>query len=390
MTSGTTACLVSASAAADANYTTGSVGPTSVTATLASQTITFTTPAPSTEVYKGTFRVAATASSGLTVTLTVDASSASVCSLVGGTVTMNSGTGTCTIDANQSGNTSYSAAPQVQTSATATKATPTVTWSTAPPASAAYNSQFTVVATSNSTGAITYSTSGGCSNTLGVVTMTSGTTACLVSASAAADANYTTGSVGPTSVAATLASQTITFNNPGAQTVGTPLQLTASASSGLAVSFNSQTTSVCTVSGTTATFIAAGTCTIQASQGGNANYQAATPVSQSFQVSAAPVAGFTITPIPASETVTRGDIAAFVLELNSVNGFKGNVNLACSSLPTGSYCVDFPQTVYLTKQALAVSGVMFPKTTPPGTYTITFTGTSGSIVVKATAKFTVE
>jgi hypothetical protein len=220
--------------------------------------------------------------------------------------------------------------------------------------------------------------------------MTSGTTACLVSASAAADANYTTGSVGPTSVAATLASQTITFNNPGAQTVGTPLQLTASASSGLAVSFNSQTTSVCTVSGTTATFIAAGTCTIQASQGGNANYQAATPVSQSFQVSAAPVAGFTITPIPASETVTRGDIAAFVLELNSVNGFKGNVNLACSSLPTGSYCVDFPQTVYLTKQALAVSGVMFPKTTPPGTYTITFTGTSGSIVVKATAKFTVE
>ena len=382
-------CVVQASVAATSTYSAGSAQQ-AVTISQASQTITFTTLAPPTEVYMGTFPVAATASSGLTVTLTVDASSTSVCSLAGSTVTMNSGTGTCTIDANQSGNTNYGTAPQVQTSATATKATPTVTWSTPPPASAVYNSQFTVVATTNSTGAITYSTSGGCSNNAGVVTMTSGTTACQVSASAAADANYTTGSVGPTSVAATLASQTITFNNPGAQTVGTPLQLTASASSGLAVSFNSQTTSVCTVSGTTATFIAAGTCTIQASQGGNANYQAATPVSQSFQVSAAPVAGFTITPIPASETVTRGDIAAFVLELNSVNGFKGNVNLACSSLPTGSYCVDFPQTVYLTKQALAVSGVMFPKTTPPGTYTITFTGTSGSIVVKATAKFTVE
>ena len=272
----------------------------------ASQTITFTMSAPLTEVYKGTFPVAATATSGLTVTLTVDASSASVCSLVGATVTMNSGTGTCTIDANQSGNTNYSAAPQVQTSATAT-----------------------------------------------------------------------------------LASQTITFNAIPPQVVGT-LSLSASASSGLQVSFTSLTTTVCTVSGTTASLLTPGTCTIQASQAGNADYQAATPVSQSFQVSAAPVAGFTITPIPASETVTRGDVAAFVLELNSVNGFKGDVNLACSSLPTGSYCVDFPQTVYLTKQAFAVSGVMFPKTTPPGTYTITFTGTSGSIVVKATAKFTVK
>jgi hypothetical protein len=41
---------------------------------------------------------------------------------------------------------------------------------------------------------------------------------------------------------------------------------------------------VCTVSGTTATFLAAGTCTITASQAGNSTYAAATPVSQSFTV----------------------------------------------------------------------------------------------------------
>ena len=81
-----------------------------------------------------------------------------------------------------------------------------------------------------------------------------------------------------------LASQTITFNNPGTQTVGTPLPLSATASSELTVSFASQTTGVCTVSGTTATFAAAGTCTIQATQAGNSTYAPATPVTQSFTV----------------------------------------------------------------------------------------------------------
>jgi hypothetical protein len=50
------------------------------------------------------------------------------------------------------------------------------------------------------------------------------------------------------------------------------------------VSFNSQTTKVCKVSGTTVTLNATGTCTIQATQAGNSNWAAATPVNQSFQV----------------------------------------------------------------------------------------------------------
>jgi hypothetical protein len=81
-------------------------------------------------------------------------------------------------------------------------------------------------------------------------------------------------------------SQTITFTNPGAQTVGTQMTLVAIATSGLAVTFASQTTGVCTVSGTTATFATTGTCTIQATQGGNASYSAAAPVTQSFSVTA--------------------------------------------------------------------------------------------------------
>jgi len=80
--------------------------------------------------------------------------------------------------------------------------------------------------------------------------------------------------------------QTITFNNPGAQTVGTQLTLVATATSGLMVTLTPQTANVCTLSGATATFVTTGTCTIQATQGGNASYSAAAPVTQSFLVTA--------------------------------------------------------------------------------------------------------
>lgn len=81
--------------------------------------------------------------------------------------------------------------------------------------------------------------------------------------------------------------QFITFKNPGTQTVGVPLALSATANSGFAVSFASTTSSVCAVSGTTATFDAAGTCTIEANLGGNGAYSAASQVARSFTVNPA-------------------------------------------------------------------------------------------------------
>jgi hypothetical protein len=41
---------------------------------------------------------------------------------------------------------------------------------------------------------------------------------------------------------------------------------------------------VCTVSGNTVTLHIVGTCTIQATQAGDTNHNAATPVNQGFQV----------------------------------------------------------------------------------------------------------
>jgi sugar lactone lactonase YvrE len=96
----------------------------------------------------------------------------------------------------------------------------------------------------------------------------------------------------PASGSATLTinpvSQTITFAPLANQTFGVkPFTVSASASSGLPVSFASTTTGVCTVSGATVSVVAVGTCTIQATQAGNADFTPATAMSQSFTVSQA-------------------------------------------------------------------------------------------------------
>jgi large repetitive protein len=93
-----------------------------------------------------------------------------------------------------------------------------------------------------------------------------------------------------TSVTVTIlpASQTITFGALANQTFGVaPFAVSASASSGLPVSFASTTTGVCAVSGATVSVVAMGTCTIQATQAGNVDFAAATAMSQSFTVSQA-------------------------------------------------------------------------------------------------------
>jgi uncharacterized repeat protein (TIGR03803 family) len=102
------------------------------------------------------------------------------------------------------------------------------------------------------------------------------------------------------------------------------------------------------------------------------------------------VVPFTITPTPKSETIKRGDWAVFLLTLKSLDGFEGEVTLSCSGGPAGSQCADLPKTVYLKGTAYAASGIWFPKNAVPGTYTITFTGTSGSLTAKATATFIVK
>ena len=88
----------------------------SITVGKGGQTIGFTSAAPGAAQVNGpAYAVAATASSGLPVTFTIDPSANGVCTISGSTVSFT-GAGTCTIDADQPGNGSYNAAPRAQQS----------------------------------------------------------------------------------------------------------------------------------------------------------------------------------------------------------------------------------------------------------------------------------
>lgn len=125
--------------------------------------------------------------------------------------------------------------------------------------------------------------------------------------------------------------QSITFANPGDQTVGTQLALSATASSGLPVSFaaSSNPAGVCTVTGSTASLSSTvtGTCTITATQPGNGIYAAATPVSQTFNVSS-----LGTVPVPANAYV-------LVSQVNWLAALSGYVQTSNNSTG-GSFAVN--------------------------------------------------
>jgi hypothetical protein len=123
--------------------------------------------------------------------------------------------------------------------------------------------------------------------------------------------------------------QTIAFGALSAHPLGsTPPALSAVASSGLAVTFASNSAAVCTVSGVNITLVKGGTCSVTASQPGNATYAAATPVTRTFFVSAGPPAIVALSPnTGAGEPVTfkavfsdpngAADLSELLLQINT-------------------------------------------------------------------------
>ncbi len=175
------------------------------------QAITFTSPAPTAATVGGpTYTVTAKGGgSGNPVSFVIDSSSGSACSISGSTVSFI-GAGTCTIDANQAGNSNYNAAPEAKQSFAVGKGSQAITFTSSAPSAA-------------TVGGATYD---------------------------------------------------VTAKGGGS---GNSVSLAIDSSSG----------SVCSISGSTVSFIGAGTCTIDANQAGNANYSAAPQVQQSFAVLAA-------------------------------------------------------------------------------------------------------
>jgi len=246
------------------------------------QTITF--PAiTGTQYVLSSVPLSATASSGLTVAFA--SATTSVCTVSGATASLIA-TGTCVIHATQAGSSLYASAALVSQSFVVHVNPQTITWPAITATQyAASTLPLTATASSGLTVAFNSTTPSVC--TVAGTTaslLTSGT--CILQATQAGNADYSAAPQVQQNVVVHLAAQTITFPTIASQVAGANVTLSATASSGLAVSFTSATTSVCTVTGTTATMVTAGTCVIHATQTGNTTYSAAPLVSQSFAVKA--------------------------------------------------------------------------------------------------------
>ncbi len=282
-------CTIAADQAGNASYQPAARVTQSFTVSSAQQAQTIAFSNPGVQSVGNHLTLTASATSALPVSFS--SLTTSVC-----TVSANQATfvaaGTCTVAADQSGNASYSAAPRVTQSFAVNPVVQlqSQTISFANPGTQNIGRNLNLSASASSGLPVNFSslTTGICNLSNGQAVFTSVGTCTL----AADQGGNTTFAAAPRvtqsfTVNPALQSQTITFANPGTRTSGQNLTLTGIATSGLSVTFSSQTNSVCTVSGTVATFISAGTCTIAADQAGNSTYAAATRVTQSFTVNAA-------------------------------------------------------------------------------------------------------
>jgi len=256
------------------------------------QFITFTTVAPAAQVAGPAYEVAASSTSGLPVVLSIDASTAGVCSLSGSSVSFQSA-GICTIDANQAGDADYQPAPQVQQSFAVGRGDQTIVFTSTPSGAEVIGGPaYTVTATSTSGLSVSLSIDASAASVCSIsgadVSFTAAGT-CVIDANQAGDAEWNAAPLAQQSFAVGRASQTIAFTSTAPATAiagGPAYTVAATATSGLPVAFtiDAAASGVCAVSGNSVSFLGAGTCVIDATQPGDANWQAAPQVQQGFTV----------------------------------------------------------------------------------------------------------
>jgi hypothetical protein len=169
---------------------------------------------------------------------------------------------------------------------TINRAQPTVSF-TGAPATAAYQSTFTVTATTNASTTATITASGACSITGNAVTMTAATGTCSLTATWAGDNNYLAASA-TQSTTAIKANPSVTFTGaPATAVYGSTFTIASTTNASTKPTYTG-TSGICTISGSTVTMKSGtGTCTLTASWAADSNYVAATAT----QTTAATLAG---------------------------------------------------------------------------------------------------
>ena len=261
--------------------------------------------------------------SGNPVVFSVDPSSGSgVCTVDGTTVDFTEA-GTCTIDANQTGNAGYQAAPQATQSTTVAQANQTITFG--PISRGVVGQSAPLSATGGGSGnpvvfTVDPSSGPGVCTVEGTTVDFTAVGACTIDANQAGNAGYQAApqatqstTVGRSTSPTVKTAQTITFSPipPGVVGKSAPLSATGGGS-GNPVVFSvdpSSGSGVCTVDGTTVNFTAVGSCVIDANQAGSTNYRPASQVAQTTTVTGTPQT-ITFSPLPPGVVGQRAKLSA--------------------------------------------------------------------------------
>jgi len=275
-------CSLTANQSGNTTYAAAATITRSITVGLVSQDITFAPPSTLT-MAQTPYTLGATATSGLPVTFA--SSTTGVCTVSGRILTLVSA-GTCSLTANQAGNTTYAAAATITRSITVGLASQSIFFQNYPPSTMTLDAQMaTLGAWATSLLPVTFasSTAGICTVSGSTLTLVSAGTCSLV-ASQAGNTIYARADAFR-DIIIRKATQTIIFAPPTTLTlVQSPHTLSATASSSLGVVITSNSTSVCTVDGEILTLKAEGTCSVTASQAGNTTYEAAINVLRTITI----------------------------------------------------------------------------------------------------------
>ncbi len=300
------------------------------------QSITF--PEIGTQVATNSMALEATASSGLAVSYTV----AGPATLAGNVLTFT-GAGTVSVTASQAGNDEWAPAEDVTRTFAVVKAAQSIDF----PALTSQSVGDTVAlnASANSGLTVSYTVSGPATLEDGVLTCTGAGTV-TVTASQNGNDFYEAATPVERSFAVSLVPQTIDFATIGNQAATATVALSATASSGLEVSF-AVTGGPAEVNGSTLTFTGAGEVTVTATQAGNTMYAPAS-------------ASHTFTVVKASQTITFDAIAG-----QSVTDTVSLEATSSSGLEV-SYTVSGPATLFGTSLSFAGAGTVTVTAHQPG------------------------
>ena len=191
------------------------------------------------------------------------------------------------------------------------------------------------------------------------------------------DSNSATATTSAFTITVNAANQSITFGALSNRVYGSgtfTLSASDTTTSGLAISYTSATPSTCTLSGAdsrTVTLVAIGTCTINANQAGNANYNPASQVQQSFTITAGSAS---VSIAFASTTFTFGVTNTITITTSTagVVSFKANGKII-------KYC---KSRATVTAGSITATCAYRPSTRRPVAITATLTPTDTNIAPK--------